>query len=296
MLASGNHALTLEPSMDMKTEYVKYAGWIRSNYAHVVDALSGERLDIMLQCVKLNVDKMQNASDASKDAFEVVMREVQDDRSKPIVVVGEAASGKSTFARLFLIMCIQEMQGLQFVPFLLTTIDLVRVIRAKQLHGDLIDGYLRAVYSANSRRYLFLKQAMMERRFVLFLDGMDEVPKDLKPRVEAYIMEFLRQSARVVMTTRPGGFSPQWLAQCITMKILPSTQHSSRTWPRSDCPSLRIRGCSVRLLPTRRLRSLPQTRSCYRWCCRTFARLPARARQPAPSSIDGCSTTRQSTR
>ena len=34
-------------------------------------------------------------------------------------------------------------------------------------------------------------------------------------------MEFLRQVARVVMTTRPGGFSKRWLEQCITMKILP---------------------------------------------------------------------------
>ena len=32
------------------------------------------------------------------------------------------------------------------------------------------------VYGPSSRRYLFLKQAMMERRLVLFLDGMDEVP------------------------------------------------------------------------------------------------------------------------
>ena len=152
-----NHALVLEPAMDMQSEYVKYGGWIRSNYSFVIDALSGERLDIMLQCVKLNVDKARD--EASHDAFEVVIREVQEDQGKPIVVVGEAASGKSTFARLFLIMCIQQMQRTQFVPYLLTTIDLVRIIRQKGLHGDLIDGYLGAVYGTNSRRYLFLKQA-----------------------------------------------------------------------------------------------------------------------------------------
>ena len=44
VLAKGNHALVLEPTMDMQTEYAKYAGWIRSNFAFVVDALSGERL------------------------------------------------------------------------------------------------------------------------------------------------------------------------------------------------------------------------------------------------------------
>ena len=62
---------------------------------------------------------------------------------------------------------------------------------------------------------------MLEGRLVLFLDGMDEVPTGLKSQVEAYIMCFLRTSARVVMTSRPGGFSQAWLSQCTTMRILP---------------------------------------------------------------------------
>ena len=93
------------------------------------------------------------------------------------------------------------------MPFLITTIDLVRVIKQNDLGADYLDGYLRSVYGPNSRRYLFLKQAMLERRLVLFLDGMDEVPTGLKSMLEAYIMCYLRTCARVVMTSRPGGFS-----------------------------------------------------------------------------------------
>ena len=93
------------------------------------------------------------------------------------------------------------------MPFLITTIDLVRVIKQNDLGADYLDGYLRSVYGPNSRRYLFLKQAMLERRLVLFLDGMDEVPTGLKSMLEAYIMCYLRTCARVVMTSRPSGFS-----------------------------------------------------------------------------------------
>ena len=108
-----------------------------------------------------------------------------------MLVVGEAASGKSTFARLFLMQCIQQQAASQLVPFLITTIDLVRIIKQNRtlplplplpltlpltptptqvriikqnaLGADYLDGYLRCIYGPNSRRYLFLKQAMMER-------------------------------------------------------------------------------------------------------------------------------------
>ena len=217
-LTSRNHAPLLDVTMDLASEYLKYGGWIRSTYSFVVDALSGERLDIMLQCVKLKVD----GSGERSDAFEVVMREVcsEVEDARPVLVIGEAASGKSTFARLFLVMCIQRQQ-LGLVPFLIPTIDLVRLIKQNDLTADYLDGYLRAVYGPSARRYLFLKQAMLERRLVLFLDGMDEVPTGLKSVIEAYIMTAMRMSARIVMTSRPGGFSPAWIGQCIPMRILP---------------------------------------------------------------------------
>ena len=137
------------------THYIRprrYAGWIRSTYSFVVDALSGERLDIMLQCVKLRVEgtstlmhahahahaqahahahahahapphespsslaialapstayarveallppHQREASASQRDAFDIVMREVEADAlGKPVLVVGEAASGKRNF-------------------------------------------------------------------------------------------------------------------------------------------------------------------------------------------------------
>ena len=216
-----NHAPLLDPMLDLEREHLKYSQWVRSNYAHVVDALSGERLDIMLQCVKLRVDTTSSSSSADTDAFELITRLTFEEYTQPLVVIGDAASGKSTFARLFLILCIQNRREPQLVPFLLTTIDLVRIIKQNSLAGDYLDGYLRSVYGPRSRRYLYLKQAMLEGRLVLFLDGMDEVPTGLKSVVEAYIMCYLRATVRVVMTSRPGGVSHAWLEQCTRVLILP---------------------------------------------------------------------------
>tara|TARA_B100000795_G_scaffold251343_1_gene220105 strand:- start:2822 stop:3511 length:690 start_codon:yes stop_codon:yes gene_type:complete len=105
----------------------------------------------------------------------------------------------------------------------------VRIIKQNALGADYLDGYLRCIYGPNSRRYLFLKQAMMERRLVLFLDGMDEVPTGLKSMLEAYVMCYLRTCARVVMTSRPGGFSQAWLEQCVTMRIVPLDAQQKQT-------------------------------------------------------------------
>ena len=51
-------------------------------------------------------------------------------------MIGDAASGKSTFARLFLVLCTQQEHTPPLVPFLLTAIDLVRIIKQKSLSGD----------------------------------------------------------------------------------------------------------------------------------------------------------------
>jgi hypothetical protein len=50
---------------------------------------------------------------------------------------------------------------------------------------------------------------------------MDEVPTGLKSVLEAYVMCYLRQTVRIVMTSRPGGVSVTWFEQCTRVHILP---------------------------------------------------------------------------
>ena len=69
-------------------EHLKYVAWARSAFSFVVDALSGERLDILEQCVKLRVDGSRggalaaaaaaaDAEAAARDPFELVLDEVR---------------------------------------------------------------------------------------------------------------------------------------------------------------------------------------------------------------------------
>ena len=178
-----NHAPLLDPFIDLDTEYLRYSGWVRSTYAHIVDALSGERLDIMQQCVKLRADGLVLYEEGG--AFETISRLTSSDEyARPLLVIGEAASGKSTLARLFLVLCVQQRREPQLVPYLLTTKDLVRIMKQRSLGGDYLDGYLRSVYGPRSRRYTFLKQAILERRVILVLDGVDEVHREREPEPE----------------------------------------------------------------------------------------------------------------
>ena len=121
---------------------------------------------------------------------------------------------------LLLVLCIQQRRDVRSSPSC-SPRSTSCASSSRTLRGDYIDGYLRSVYGPRSRRYLFLKQAMLERRLVLFLDGMDEVPTGLKSVVEAHVMTAARMCCRIVMTSRPGGFNKAWLDECITMKILP---------------------------------------------------------------------------
>ena len=78
-------------------EHLRYVAWVRSSFSFVVDALSGERLDIIQQCVKLRVDGATPVLDEQpqRDPFDLVLEEVSSPNlSKPVLVTGEAASGK----------------------------------------------------------------------------------------------------------------------------------------------------------------------------------------------------------
>ena len=64
-----NHAPLLDQTIDLDKEFLRYSSWVRSTYASVVDALSGERLDLMTHCVKLRVEH-SSAAAPDADAFE----------------------------------------------------------------------------------------------------------------------------------------------------------------------------------------------------------------------------------
>ncbi len=80
---------------------------------------------------------------------------------------------------------------------------MARVIKRHALRDDLLTGYLGAIHGADSRRYTFLRQAMLERRLVVFLDGVDEIPTGLRNQIEVYIYTYLVYIQICIQILRP---------------------------------------------------------------------------------------------
>ena len=95
------------------------------------------------------------------------------------------------------------------VPILIRVQDL-----QKRLLGDedsfasswnWVDAYLRELHGLNSEMYRFLRQALMARRALLMLDGIDEGGK-ARERIERHITEVLAPQGHVMLlTSRPNG-------------------------------------------------------------------------------------------
>ena len=70
-----------------------------------------------------------------------------------------------------------------------------------------VDAFLRIVHGADSEMYLMLRQAMMARRVLLLLDGIDEGGK-LRNEIEAHVNQVLaRQGHLMLVTSRPAGIN-----------------------------------------------------------------------------------------
>ena len=68
-----------------------------------------------------------------------------------------------------------------------------------------VDAYLCLVHGLGSELYRFLRQAMVARRVLLLIDGIDEGGHARK-RVEQHIVEVLApQGFVIVVTSRPNG-------------------------------------------------------------------------------------------
>ena len=68
-----------------------------------------------------------------------------------------------------------------------------------------VDAYLCLVHGLGSELYRFLRQAMVARRVLLLIDGIDE-GGHARQRVEQHIVEVLApQGFVIVVTSRPNG-------------------------------------------------------------------------------------------
>ena len=134
------------------------------------------------------------------------------------LVVGPAASGKTTLMRRFIVDAL-DVPGI--VPVFLAVIDLVPIIAAARDHSRCITDECIASQSgkAGALRARFLAQAVAERRVLFLIDGMDEAGA-MRDAVEAFVAEELvGRGHRVVVSSRESGFSDK------LQRVLESSKH-----------------------------------------------------------------------
>ena len=122
--------------------------------------------------------------------------------------------------------------GGHLVPILIKVQSLQRsLLQFEQIYDaawNWVDAYIRRQHGADSDLYCMLSQALMARRALLLLDGIDEggVARD---RIEAHITEVLEPQGHImVATSRPASINLGRFARFEHLKLAPLSEDQQR--------------------------------------------------------------------
>ena len=215
----------------------KHSKAMHVKFATMPDGLSGRRLDVSQQLVPIRLVKKalegpSNALTQIKDALGQIkdvrslsewLHELYETRVKSgptgaaaVIMLGPPASGKSC---LMAHVVLDTVERGTMVPILIRVVDLQKLLLDPE-HRNVFSGawnwcdaYLRVTLGAQSERYLFLRQAMMARRVLVLLDGIDE-GGTARDRVEKHVTTVLAAQGHVMLvTSRPDGVQSERYAE-----------------------------------------------------------------------------------
>jgi ABC-type cobalamin/Fe3+-siderophores transport system ATPase subunit len=119
------------------------------------------------------------------------------DKSNFVTVIGSAGSGKSTLIKHFFLNCIETKSG---IPIMIELRNL------NEFDGSFQDYLIEKLLEAkltNSAR--ILNKLLEQGRFIFFLDGYDELTKEIKPKTVGNIKTYASQfeKNKYIITSRP---------------------------------------------------------------------------------------------
>ena len=209
-----------------------YSQLMRGQHASIVDALSGRRLDVLEQLVPIDVTSMPGAhsqqqpplgalrdvgdlSSALHEAHGSLSRGVE--RKACVLLTAGPAAGKSSMMSQLVVKALAREGGGALVPILVRVQQLQKRLLEEEdafaAAWNWIDAFLRLKHGETSALYRMLRQAMMARRALLLIDGIDEGGK-ARERIERHITEVLApQGHMLLVTSRPAGIDEARYAQ-----------------------------------------------------------------------------------
>jgi hypothetical protein len=227
-----NHAPLVLSIASFQKLRVRHASTLRSQHASIVDALSGQRLDIFDQCVPIKVvaTAEQPSSDLAKLnevaglakwllAAHAARRDAADaGRKASLLLTAPPAAGKTCLMSQ-LVMHVLKSEECDMVPILVKVQELQRHLLTEasrpvfERSWNWVDAFLQCVHGAGSDLYRMLRQALMARRALVLLDGIDEGGK-ARDVIERHVTEVLAPQGHIMLiTSRPNGLNEERFRQ-----------------------------------------------------------------------------------
>jgi hypothetical protein len=232
-----NHAPRELPHAAYEAMRDWWARSLRANHARIADALTGKRLDALQQCVAINVTggAAETQASAIRDAHSLTAWLLAQHGAQleggptegPLAALLTAgpASGKTTLLSQVVMIALQD-ERTELVPILVK----VQVLQRRLLEApdafagawNFIDAFLRLEHEASRPAlYRMLCQAMMARRALLLLDGLDEAGAK-RDDIERHVVDVLAPQGHVLLcTSRPAGVDEARFAAFRRLSLAP---------------------------------------------------------------------------
>ena len=206
-----NHAPRDLPQADMASVHAWYIETQRDQHTRITDAISGQKLDTLQQCVAISIPGRDLGLIKDAHSLAAWLRAQHESRvqgsvcEQPCAVLLTAgpAAGKTTLLSQTMALSLEG----ELVPILIKVQRLQRRLLdtpdAFAASWNWLDAYLRLEHEPTA--YRFLRQAMMARRALLLLDGLDEGGA-MRAEIERHVTEVLAPQGHVLLcTSRPAG-------------------------------------------------------------------------------------------
>jgi hypothetical protein len=214
-------------------------GWwtreLRKQHTQIFDVLTGKRLDALQQCVAIEVmgdadlvgvRDVRGLSDwlhslhAARSLGEAIT-----DLGAAALLTAPPAAGKTTLISQAVVLTLDRAE---LVPIVIKVQLLQARLRdapdAFASHWNWVDAYLCLTERERPEVYRMLRQAMMARRALLLLDGLDEAGAK-RAEIEQHIVEVLAPQGHVMLcTSRPAGVVEARFAGFRLLKLAPLTE------------------------------------------------------------------------
>ena len=238
-----NHSIRRLQTADWETKRAHYAHTQMGAHSSSIDNLTGERSDVLAHCLDFVGEDGKNCnvhslSQLIQSSYATASRSITGivPEATCALLLGQPAAGKSTAMRQMMMLNLKRQD---LVPIFVRVADLQRFLEDPECKPrfeaawNWIDAYLQCVYSSNSngdvQTYAMLRQALMARRALLLLDGIDE-GGNKSSAVERHILEVLRpQGHAILATARPQVADKDWPQGVMKVYLRPLSASQQQT-------------------------------------------------------------------